>query len=444
MRIKKIISAVVSGAIILSTSALTSFAQSYGDGKNVMVFGDSIASGYGLSSGEYTYGQIIADYIEGSVENYAVPGSTSSETLDLIRNFDAAQKDRLANTDLVIISTGGNDMISYAAKSLLQFAELEGLLKDGKTAADFPDHPSLNDVSEFMDEETIKEYVNDFAKARTFNDRLDSIYRNIAYTDANVGGSSYSQVIAKQVVPNIEAMVTEIRNVNPNAEIVVQTVYNPMQYEAAYEDALKASLSASYMTAYIKVKTIFNQTTLKFSEQIKNIEGVKIADVLTEFSSTDNDSQSYGWYFTKMQEDRENMDFHPNQAGHVAIAVSVLNAIGESREDGGLLGTTFMNLANAEKYPSYALSNYEKVKGDYCLGDADGDGIINSNDASKVLEQYSLIQTGKNTTLPESQLKACDVNHDGSVDSSDSSIILAYYSFTSTGGNASIKEYLNQ
>lgn len=444
MKIKKIISAVVSGAIILSASAVTSFAESYGDGKNVMVFGDSIASGYGLSKNEYTYGQIIADYIGGSVENYAVPGSTSTETLELIRNFNASQKEQLANTDIVVISTGGNDMISYAAQSLLQFAELEGLLKDGKTAADFPDHPSLDDVSDFMDTETIKDYVSDFAKARTFNDRLDSIYRNITYTDSNVGGSSYSQIIAKQVVPNIEAMVTEIRNVNPNAEIVVQTVYNPMQYETSYEDALKSSLSSSYLTAYVKVKTIFSQTTSKFSDQIKNIEGVKIADVLTEFSSTDSDSQSYGWYFTRMQEDRENMDFHPNQAGHVAIAVSVLNALGESREDSGLLGTTFKTLAGSANYPSYALANYDKVKGDYCLGDTDEDGLINSTDASKVLEQFSLIQTGRTPTLNESQLKACDVNGDNQVDSSDASIILSYYSFTSTGGKASVKGYLNQ
>lgn len=444
MKIKKIISAAVSGAIILSASAVTSFAESYGNGKNVMVFGDSIASGYGLSANEYTYGQIIADYIGGNVENYAVPGSTSAETLELIRSFNADQKQQLANTDIVVISTGGNDMISYAAQSLLQFAELAGLLKDGKTAADFPDHPSLDDVSDFMDVETVKEYVSDFGNARTFNDRLDSIYRNIAYTDANIGGESYEQIIAKQVIPNVEAMITEIKSLNPDAEIVVQTVYNPMQYETSYEDALKSSLSSSYLTAYIKVKTIFNQTTQKFSEQIKSIDGVKFADVLAEFSSTDSDSQSYGWYFTKMQENRENMDFHPNQAGHVAIAVSVLNALGESDEDGGLLRMTFKNMANSKNYPSYALANYEKVKGDYCLGDTDEDGLINSTDASNVLEQYALYQTGKNPTLGESQLKACDISKDNQVDSSDASAILAYYAFISTGGKASLKGFLNQ
>lgn len=444
MNFKKLISAVVSGAMLLSASALTASAKSYGDGKNVMILGDSIASGYGLSASEYTYGEIIADYIGGSVENYAVAGYTSADTLEQIRNFDASKKQQLAKSDVVVISTGGNDMLMYTAQSLLEFAELEGLLKDGKTADDFPERPSLSDVNQFMDADTIREYVKDFANARTFNDRLDTIYRNITYTDDNLGGSNYKQVIAKQVVPNIQAMITEIRNVNPDAEIILQTVYNPMQYEQSYEDEIKSALSSSHLTAYIKVKTIFSQTTLKFSEFVKDIDGVKIADVLTDFSSTDENSQSYGWYFTKMQEGREDMDFHPNQAGHVAIAVSVLNSLGESSEDGGLLGTTFLNLSKGEKYPSYARSEYEKIKGDYCLGDADGDGLVNSNDASKVLEQYSLLQTGKNPTLTDSQFKACDINYDNAIDSSDASAILSYYAFTSTGGKASVKEFLQQ
>ena len=76
------------------------------------------------------------------------------------------------------------------------------------------------------------------------------------------------------------------------------------------------------------------------------------------------------------------------------------------------------------------------------LGDTDGDGVINSSDASNVLTAYALIATGGESTLTEEQMKAADVNKDGAVDSSDASSILAYYAFTATGGTKTLEEFL--
>lgn len=67
------------------------------------------------------------------------------------------------------------------------------------------------------------------------------------------------------------------------------------------------------------------------------------------------------------------------------------------------------------------------------LGDVDGNGIVDSSDASLVLAEYALLLTGRDSTFTPRQLESADVNKDGLIDSSDASKILRYYSDSSTG-----------
>ncbi len=69
------------------------------------------------------------------------------------------------------------------------------------------------------------------------------------------------------------------------------------------------------------------------------------------------------------------------------------------------------------------------------LGDVNIDGKVDSADASLVLSEYGLIQTGGTLTFTEAQKKSADVNKDGKTDSSDASKILEYYGAVSTGKN---------
>lgn len=443
---KKFISAVISAALLFSAvSVLPVSAENYGNSVNITILGDSIASGYGLSDEEYNYGQIVADYLSGSVENYAVSGYDSAETLAQIRSFDSAQKSQLADSDIVIISTGANDIIKYASSSLLEFAEANDLLKDGKTADDIPENPTLQSLKDLIDKDALINFANSFTNIRSLSDRLTYIYQNVTYTDANPNGANRTQVIAKQIIPNINEIVSEIKTANPDARVVLQTVYNPLQLQASYEENLKASYGNAYFTAYIQFKTLFSNITSKYAEQLKNVEGVEIADVYTDFSSTDENSQKYGWYFTNTQAGRDNLDIHPTQAGHIAIAATVLNTLGETREDGGLLSLVFNGLDNADSYPAYALNEYKKVSGDYSLGDVNGDGSIDASDANLILVQYANLITGQSPTISETQLKACELNNDNTVDASDSAVILKYYAFSLTGGKGtSLKSSLQK
>lgn len=67
------------------------------------------------------------------------------------------------------------------------------------------------------------------------------------------------------------------------------------------------------------------------------------------------------------------------------------------------------------------------------LGDVNGDGIVDVSDASLVLAEYALIQTGEKSSFTSEQKNVADVNKDGIIDSSDASKILAYYADISTG-----------
>jgi hypothetical protein len=101
---------------------------------------------------------------------------------------------------------------------------------------------------------------------------------------------------------------------------------------------------------------------------------------------------------------------------------------------------TISNSATIKGYTPSTAKNYAKSYerefvslGSFTLGDVNEDGSINSSDASKVLEEYALIQTGAEPTFTEIQKISADVNKDYSVDSSDASKILAYYADSSTG-----------
>ncbi|MBE6862359.1 MAG: hypothetical protein E7497_05620 [Ruminococcus sp.] len=98
--------------------------------------------------------------------------------------------------------------------------------------------------------------------------------------------------------------------------------------------------------------------------------------------------------------------------------------------------------AHAEKFNYTFESLGEYVE--FLLGDADGDGVVNSSDASKVLSAYATTATGGESPLTKVQIKAADVNCDGAVDSSDASSILAYYAYIATGGEGTLEDFLSR
>lgn len=64
------------------------------------------------------------------------------------------------------------------------------------------------------------------------------------------------------------------------------------------------------------------------------------------------------------------------------------------------------------------------------LGDVNGDGVVDTVDASLILKEYANISSGGEPTLDPA---VADVNKDGAVDSSDHSYVMDYYMKKSSG-----------
>ena len=76
------------------------------------------------------------------------------------------------------------------------------------------------------------------------------------------------------------------------------------------------------------------------------------------------------------------------------------------------------------------------------IGDLNGDGVVDSSDASEVLMLYAQVSTGGGELSAEVKAVA-DINGDGLVDSSDASLILEYYAYVSTGGTDSAEKFFS-
>ncbi len=73
-------------------------------------------------------------------------------------------------------------------------------------------------------------------------------------------------------------------------------------------------------------------------------------------------------------------------------------------------------------------------------GDINGDGKIDSSDASDILADYAKLSAGGVSEIDSS---IGDVNGDGKIDSSDASDVLSYYAYTSSGGTDTLEKFLS-
>lgn len=249
---------------------ITMFFQSgraYGDTarESLVVLGDSIASGYGLA--EYTagnnysaplsFGNLLGAEYE-SYRNYAVDGRTSEQLMYALENPTDDMAAALAAADRVIISIGGNDflkpMLSAVKSAAISDYELLGAILSGEFKA-----------------EMLGDYTN-----TVLNAALEAAKK----VDVNV------------IADNIEKCAAVIRRLNPNAEIVVLTVYDPFSGNVL--------LSAASDIAYERLHEL--------NGRISNIEGITAVDVYSAFDGSAGELTNIN-----------KLDIHPNSEGHYKI-----------------------------------------------------------------------------------------------------------------------------
>ncbi len=78
------------------------------------------------------------------------------------------------------------------------------------------------------------------------------------------------------------------------------------------------------------------------------------------------------------------------------------------------------------------------------LGNLNGDGVIDANDASMLLVAAAAAGSGGDHGLTEAQIAAADLNADGQFDASDASLILMYAAYAGAGGELDLAGFLAQ
>lgn len=447
---KKFISAAIAASLTAASAAVFPAFAAEENSPAIVVLGDSIASGYGLEEGESCYGEILSDYYGSSAyANFAVAGATSD---DLAKQLEAPSdqlSSAVSDADIVVISIGGNDLINYGARFLLDFAATNKFMTAGYTADDIPTRPTFGDLENMLDRSAAAAYINDAKNTLTLAKTTARLTANLRMTQT----TKYDCIIETQIIPNIDKAVSAIRELNsdPDLKIVVQTIYDPLQFEEGFLDK---NMSANRKTVINAVSPIFqdvlgvdpSSTNAKcFKTQLSEYaaeKGLIVADVYTDFTSAEaGKSGQYSWFFTDIQEEGDDLDFHPNKKGHLAIAATIANAVGDMRNDGGLMRKTFRSLTDKDSYPAAALAAYKSAVGVF-IGDVNLDDVIDSSDASEILADYALTQTGAPSALSEDQKIAGNIDCDEFIDATDASTVLSYYAYTQTGGTGSFRDFL--
>ncbi len=317
--VKKLLTLLIA-VLILIFSAFPAFSAKEPEELHLSVLGDSIASGYGLEDIHQCYASLISDEKNYTLSNDAVPGHTTSDLLWVVCHEEIA-REGLQKADLVIISIGGNDLLH--------------LLGNADTA-------------------TLLDILSKGGESQYVKAAMESAQEKLLYS------------------------CMEIRSINPDAPIILQTQYNSLYAHNQYKQF--ASLAD-------KLAPVFAQIIAYVSQEVSNIY---TADIYTAFDNYYKKNQDY----SIIQAD----GIHPSEKGHALIAQVILKEI-DSLEEAGLVPKA------AKQY--------------YLLGDPDATGTVTISDAT-LIQKY----IAKKVVFKDSIIRLCaDTDEDGTVTVKDATAI---------------------
>lgn len=270
---KKITALLISVLFILTATYLVIAAADGGYDGLYVVFGDSIAAGYGLDGSETgsaesmsyvagrdsnAYAGIVSRALNYGLNNFAASGATTANMLNTLKTGGVLGA--VAKADLVTVSIGGNDMIGMASTILPRAAMYEAL----------------------------------------------GGYLDISRTDASI----------EQMYATLESNLTEIMRTLVNAnngkgKIYLQTLYNPFKYNKSYIiDFGGYTYNVGNLIDYYinRINEIYRRVRLK-------VGGFDLVDTATALNS---DGRCFYEISTP--------DFHPTAFGHRKIAETILEA----------------------------------------------------------------------------------------------------------------------
>ena len=388
---KRIFSSVTSsvlaaGAFAALPAAQVNAAESY---QNIVILGDSISSGYMLKSGESGYYDYLADCTGGSVTNYAVTGHEMDDLLNVLA--DSSKQPAIQQADLICISIGSNDLLHPARNWL------ESIQKPGE---DY-----MTTFRRLAAEGEVDTYIAQLTKAtRTARSTASEKYKNIE---------------------------TKLRALNPDAVIVMQTLYNPLELSP---ETLKAhQISDDNMNNYQKLKNYIYNTENVLNKAMKSLSSVKIADVGGAFADT-------GWLYIRQDE----KDVHPNALGHALIAATVMDTLGNVTGKSAKM-TNVLNSVTEElpEDDAKAMRAYAGAVVTETLGDLDGKNGVTADDAQLALMAYLNQLSSGSSGLSAEKFAIADVDKNSILSADDAQYILIYATQKLAGLNPEWSKIIN-
>ena len=268
---KKTIALLISVLFILTATYFVIAAADGGYDGLYVVFGDSIAAGYGLDGSETgsaesmnyvagrdsdAYAGIVSRALSYDLNNFAVSGDTTADMLAVLKKSGVLEA--VAKADLVTVSIGGNDLIGMTSTILPRAAMYEAL----------------------------------------------GDYLSISRTDESI-----EQMYATLESNLTEIMQTLVASNKGKGKIYLQTLYNPFKYNKSY--------TIDFGVYTYNVGNLINYYIDRINEiyrRVKsNVGGFELVDTATALNA---DGRCFYEISTP--------DFHPTAFGHRMIADTIL------------------------------------------------------------------------------------------------------------------------
>ena len=263
---KKLLTTIMAMSMVLPCGGKI-FADTTQQGKYVAL-GDSISTGYKLENKEVdSFTSKLAKEYNKQLINLAVDGMDTTSLLKMLKSTDPslnAAKESLKSADMITLTIGGNHLLRPLMTTIKQALDL----KDTKTTKEVQ-------KSLLMDKEVLVKIYRQFENPETTK-LFESELTNFA-------------VEFPQIIQNIKAL-------NSNATMVVQTVYNP------FDKSTELSQISPIADGFIQK---LNQIIVSASSNT-----YKVADIYTAFKS---DTSNVA--LTNIA----SLDIHPNKYGHQLI-----------------------------------------------------------------------------------------------------------------------------
>ncbi len=315
---------------------------------DLVVLGDSIATGYGLdgyesgnnTSAKDSFANIISSG-RSSYNNFAIDGLTAAGFLSYYNSGDSFVEGSLKNAEKIVVSIGGNDVID------LLFSEIPVFIEENKA--------DIEALGVTVQNDTPMGYIYTY-NTLAIVDKSGTVTSKFGESQ----NSKYKTAIANEQA-KIAEIIAELDKANPDAEKYYLTVFNPFSGARGWEgiaalvdsaleyvnESIKTSVSESDKSTVVEVAEAFD----KKSEQYTNIP---------------------------------NWDIHPNKAGHKLISDLLTKAFAGDEPvivPGDVTGDGIADIADALKIARYDAKldtlTFEQQK----AADVNGDGSADIADS---------------------------------------------------------------